>query len=419
MTDASPAETPLTETPLVGDSFEEFNRAMGADGDATPYPGFLAARAQSPVHGGAADFAHLQAASEGDQQILTVYSYEAAHAVLGDGDTFSSAGYEEVMGGVMGRSILMMDEPEHRAYRSLIQQAFTATAMARWKVELVEPLVHAMVDGVAADGEGHADLVRQLTFPFPVQVIADLLGLPAGDLPEFHRLAVELIGVTVDWDRAVASSEKLRQYFCGLVDERRRQPTDDMISVLAHVEHQGQRLTDDEICAFLRLLLPAGAETTYRSSSNLLFGLLAHPDQLQALRDDRSLLPQAIEEGLRWEPPLLIIIRSATRDTEVCGVRVAKDATVIVNMGSANHDETRWRDPERFDIFRDRHPHIGFAHGPHMCLGMHLARMETVVVVNAVLDRLPLTLRLDPDAGEQYISGVTFRAPPALKVIWA
>ena len=411
-------DTPSTETPVAGDSFEEFNRAMGADGDATPYPAFRAARGESPVHGGSAEFAHFEAVADGGLQIFTAYTYEAVHAVLGDGDTFSSAGYEEVMGVVMGRSILMMDEPEHRAYRSLIQQAFTATAMVRWKVDLVEPLVHAMVDGLAADGNGHADLVRQLTFPFPVQVIADLLGLPAADLPEFHRLAVELIGVSVDWDRAVAASEKLRQYFCGLVAERRHQPTEDMISVLAHVEHQGQQLTDDEICAFLRLLLPAGAETTYRSSSNLLFGLLTHPDQLEAVLADRSLLPQAIEEGIRWEPPLLIIIRTATRDTEVCGTPIPRGATVICNMGSANHDETRWPDAEHFDIFRERRPHIGFAHGPHMCLGMHLARMETAVVVNAVLDRLPATLRLDPEAGEQYISGVTFRAPPALKVIW-
>ena len=190
-----------------------------------------------------------------------------------------------------------------------------------------------------------------------------------------------------------------------------------MISVLAQAEQDGQQLTDEEIFAFLRLLLPAGAETTYRSSSNLLFGLLTHPDQLAAVIADRGLLPQAIEEGIRWEPPLLIIVRSATCDTEVCGVQIPAGSSLIMNLGSANHDEGRWPDADAFDIFRERRPHIGFAHGPHLCLGMHLARMETTVALNALMDRLP-GLRLDPAAGDQYISGSLFRAPPRARRVW-
>ena len=287
--------------------------------------------------------------------------------------------------------------------------------MARWETELVGPLVDRMVDEFA-DG-GSADLVRQLLFPFPVRVIAALLGLPEEDLPEFHRLAVELIGVTVNWDRAVESSAKLREYFSGIVAERRLHPADDMISVLVSAEQDGQHLDDEEIYAFLRLLLPAGAETTYRSSSNLLYGLLTHRDQFDALVADRSLMPRAIEEGIRWEPPLLIIIRSATRDIEVDGVMIPAGASVVCNLGSANHDRTRWDEPETFDIFRERHPHIGFAHGSHMCLGMHLARMETQVALSVLFDRLP-GLRLDPDADPPYVSGEIFRAPPRLDVIW-
>jgi len=201
------------------------------------------------------------------------------------------------------------------------------------------------------------------------------------------------------------------------VAERRASDSPDLISVLARAEQDGERLTDDEIFAFLRLMLPAGAETTYRSSSNLLFGLLGDPAQYEAVCNDRSLLPQAIEEGIRWEPPLLIIMRSAAQDTEVCGVPVPKDSSIVCNIGAANHDESRWPDPERFDIFRARKPHIGFASGPHMCLGMHLARMETTVVLNAVMDRLP-NLRLDPDAGEQFIAGMMFRSPPRIAALW-
>jgi cytochrome P450 len=241
--------------------------------------------------------------------------------------------------------------------------------------------------------------------------------LPRSDLLWFHRKAVELISVGFDMERGLRASQELYEYFCGIISERRSAPSDDVISVLAGAELEGKRLTDDEICAFLRLLLPAGAETTYRSSSNLLFGLLSNPDQLDALRNDRALLAQAIEEGLRWEPPLLTIMRTATRDTVVDGVEVNAGATIVVNMGSANHDEKVWENPDAFDIFRPPRQHMAFAWGPHMCLGLHLARMETRVALNRVLDRLP-DLRLDPDADAPYITGMTFRAPNALPVVW-
>jgi len=402
----------------IDDPFEAFNRAMGADGDASPYPDFVEFRRNTPMAGGAEE---LDAALHTDEpdvsgpQFFTAYSFEAVQTVLGDGDTFTSSGYAEVMGEVFGHSILEMDEPEHHHYRSLIQKAFTRKEMQRWETELVEPLVHRMIDQFVDDGAG--DLIVPLMFPFPVNVIAELMGLPAEDLPLFHRLAVELIGVTVDWDKAVAASVRLAEYFGTLVAERRGSDAPDLISVLARASNDGEVLTDDEIFAFLRLMLPAGAETTYRSSANLLFGLLSDRPQYEALVADRSLMAQATEEGLRWEAPLLIIVRSARVETEVCGVTVPKDSAIICNLGSANHDESRWDDPERFDIFRPRKAHIAFAHGPHICLGMHLARMETQVVMNALMDRLP-NLRLDPAAGEQFISGMMFRSPPQMRVLW-
>jgi len=173
--------------------------------------------------------------------------------------------------------------------------------MERWEVKLVSPIVHRLIDGFV--DRGRADLVRELTFPFPIQVIAGMLGLAEADLPRFHRWAVELISIGVDVQRGFAASQSLRDYFAGILAERRRAPHDDLISLLAQAELDGQRLTDEEIFAFLRLILPAGAETTYRSSSNLFFGFLTHSDQLDAVRRDRTLVRRAIEEGLRWEPP--------------------------------------------------------------------------------------------------------------------
>src|SRR5918994_406544 len=309
------------------DPFEEFNRSVGAGVVENPYPLLAQSRAKGPVLKENLEAELLDNAEVGPTgpEVFTAFGYDAVQTVLRDGETFSSAGYADVMGAVMGHTILEMDEPEHHTYRGLVQQAFSRKAMERWEIEAVGPIVDECIDAFVERGQ--AELVRELTLPFPVNVIARLLGLPREDLPQFHRWAIELISVSFDWDRGVRASGQLRDYFAGVLAERRERPT------------------DDEIFAFLRLLLPAGAETTYRSSSNLLFGLLTNPDQLDALRADRALMPQAIEEGLRWEPPLTTIVRTASCDTVVDGVDVPAGAVVIVNMGSANHDEKYWEHP--------------------------------------------------------------------------
>ncbi len=347
--------------------------------------------------------------------VFTAYGFDAVQQVLKDGETFSSAGYADIMGPVFGHSILEMDEPEHHTYRGLVQQAFSRKAMETWERDLVRGVVDEMLDEIIDDKRG--DLVRSLTFPFPVLVIARMLGLPREDLPAFHRQAVEMISAGFEFDRAIAASNALYEYFCAIIADRRQNPSTDVISVLVQAELEGERLDDAQICSFLRLLLPAGAETTYRSSSNLLFGLLSNPEQLDALRADRGLMAQAIEEGLRWEPPLLGIMRTATRDTEVDGMAIPSGSIVAVNIGSANHDERYWDNAEEFDIFRPPRQHLAFAWGPHMCLGLHLARMETRVALTQILDRLP-NLRFDPDADAPFITGAVFRAPNALPVVW-
>ncbi len=407
------------------DPFEDFNRSAGIGVVDDPYPLFALTRAQAPLveenimdnvmeEAGLYD-PEKDAVLMAPPRVFTAYTYDAVQQVLRDGEAFSSAGYADVIGAVMGHTILEMDEPEHHTYRSLVQQAFSRRAMERWETEVVLPIVDECLDPAIERGE--AELVRELTFPFPVNVIARLLGLPREDLPQFHRWAVELISVGFDWDRGLQASASLRDYFAGVLAERRANPADDLMSTLAAAEIDGQRLTDEEIFAFLRLLLPAGAETTYRSSSNLLYGLLTRPDQLDALRRDRSLMPQAIEEGLRWEPPLLTIVRTASRDVVVEGVEITAGAMVVVNLGSANHDEKYWERPDEFDIFRQQRQHLAFAFGPHMCLGMHLARMETRVALNRIFDRLP-NLRLDPGAELPHITGMAFRAPTALPVLF-
>ncbi|MFD6456369.1 cytochrome P450, partial [Nocardia sp. NPDC060220] len=168
------------------------------------------------------------------------------------------------------------------------------------------------------------------------------------------------------------------------------------------------------IYSFLRLLLPAGPETTYRSSGNLLFQLLNHPEQFAAIQQDHSLLPQAIEEGLRFETPLTLVQRYVTEDTELEGVAIPAGAVVDVCLGSANRDETRWERSEEFDIFRPHIPHISFTAGAHTCLGLHLARLETRVAMEALLARLT-NITLLPD-GDPHIFGQPFRSPSSLPV---
>jgi cytochrome P450 len=264
---------------------------------------------------------------------------------------------------------------------------------------------------------GRADLVRELTFPYPTQIIAGLLGLPREDFPQFQRWSISLLSIIVNRERAVAASTALRDYFAPILAARRAEPLDDLISLLGQAEIDGERLTDEEIFSFLRLLLPAGVETTYRSLGNLLFGLLTHPEQLEAVRADRSLIPQAIEEAVRWEAPLLTITRVATRDSVLAGVPIPAGSTVMPLLGAANRDENRYPDPDRFDIFRDQRPSISWGSGVHMCLGMHLARLEMRVALEQLLDRLP-GLRLDPDGKDPHIRGQVFRSPTSLPVLW-
>jgi cytochrome P450 len=379
-----------------------------------PYPMLAGIRADSPILQ-----VHYEPGSGGRSRpgqptsLFVVTSYELAQRVLTDNVLFSSAGYAMTMGQVMGRTILQMDPPEHQRHRALVARAFRARVLDQWSNAIIAATIGELIDAFA--GDGHADLVPQLTFPFPVRVIARILGLPEADWPRFLRLSTELIAVMRNWDRAVAAGQELRGYFGEIIADRRRHPRDDLVSQLIEAEVDGHRLSDDEIYPFLLLLLPAGAETTYRSSSNLLFGLLCHPSQLDAVRADRGLVTQAIEETLRWETPLLTVARTATRDVELGGVTIPEGGFVAVSLGAANRDPGRYADPDAFDTFRADKQHSSFGDGAHKCLGMHLARLEMRVLLNAVLDRLP-GLRLDPAAEDPHIHGLIFRSPPNLPV---
>jgi cytochrome P450 len=394
------------------EDFGKFDDVVSGD-VRDPYSGLALMRREQPVQ-------RLDTSTmphEESKPVFMVYRHEEVAQMLRDNETFSSAIIIDAFGDALGKHVMLgMDEPEHGRHRALVSKAFSQKAMARWEHELIGQVGNQLIDQFA--GRGRADLSREFTFPYPTQIIASLLGLPRKDYPQFQRWSVALLSILFNRERGLAASEALREYFIPILAARRQESRDDLISGLAQAEIDGEMLSDEEIFSFLRLLLPAGVETTYRSLGNLLFALLSDPDQLAAVRSDRSLIPQAVEEAIRWEPPLLTITRVATCDTELGGVSIPAGSAVMPVLGAANRQEERYADPDRFDIFRSARAHIGFGHGVHVCLGMHLARLEMRVALNLLFDRLP-NLRLDPDGDDPHIRGQVFRSPTSLPVLFA
>lgn len=377
-----------------------------------PYPLFARHRREAGVfEGSVMDWSKTPEGLR-PEKLYAAVSFDAVNTVFRDGRLFNSSIYDNTIGLFIGPTILAMEGRPHREHRNLVSAAFKSKSLARWEPEIVRPICDALIDEFAE--RGTADLVRDFTFEFPTRVISTLLGLPEEDLPWFRARAVELISYTIKYKRAFEASAALKDYFLTQIDRRRSQPTEDIIGDLVTAEIDGEKLSDEAIYSFLRLLLPAGLETTYRSSGNLLYLLLSHPDQFAAVRADSELIAAAIEEGLRYETPLTTVQRFSTEDTELGGAPIPAGSVIDVCIGSANRDESRWERPEEFDIFRRRIPHITFAAGEHTCMGLHLARMETRVALECLLTRLDdISLVTDDDP---HIWGQPFRSPRQLPV---
>lgn len=391
---------------------------FGADGDfeydvdfttGQPYPIWQRARSECPViptGGGAAST---------DRPTYTITRFADVDRVLRDGESFSSSINAEHIGQFMGELILAMDGKEHRSYRNLVAHAFRASQLEQWDEALVRPTITRLVDAIAP--LGRADLVRDITSKYPVEVICGIVGVPLEDSAQFHAWSEQINVGPLSPEAGMAASKAMREYLSVIVEDRRENPRGDLISDLVHAEIDGHRLTDEKIYGFLRLLLPAGAETTFRVMGNALTALLTHDDVMRRVLADRSLLPAVIEETLRWESSVTQVSRNARVDTEVGGCPIPAGAGIAVLTASANHDERRYEHAEEFDIDRPAQNHLAFGTGQHQCLGMHLARLELRVGLNVILDGLP-NLRLDPDAPRPEIQGFAFRGPDAVHVLF-
>ena len=343
-----------------------------------------------------------------------VLGYDEVIAALSDPQVFTQEAMADSLARTFGWTISAMDPPEHTLYRRLFQKAFLPQTVAKWSETLVDPVVDELMSPFT--GRIEADLVTEFTQTYPFRIIYKQLGLPPSEGTIFHRLAVAQILIAGDEAHALEASRKLGAYFTSLVAQRQKEPSDDLASVLINAKIDGEALPEKVIISFLRQLINAAGDTTVRGTSVFFTGLLQNPDQLEALRADRSLMLQAIEEALRWEGPITWTARHAARDTELGGVKIPLGSRMYVVIGSANRDETRFPNPDKFDIFRDRkYRNISFAVGPHICLGQHLARLEMTRAANAILDRLP-NLRLDPDKPPPVIRGTNLRMPRHLYV---
>ncbi len=380
---------------------------------ANPFPYYARLREQAPVH-------------PVEKRLWAVSRYEDVSTVLRSPAFSASATRLMMMGGLESRmqadeatlreerrrvqrelglgsplgteegwnedSLISLDPPQHEVVRNIVNRGFTPRRIARLAPRIRE-IADGLVNDILARGE-ELDLTADISTPLPVLVMAELLGVDAADAVDFKRWSdVVISGITGDMAvegpaPLLRTLDELARYFLEVVEQRRREPRDDLISVLIAAEDSAT-LSPVETVNFAILLLSAGNETTMHLIDNAVLALLDHPEQYQKVVADPSLVPRLVEETLRWDGPVQQAFREATRDVEIAGTLIPKGDIAITLFGSANRDERQFPDGERFDIFRDTQGHMGFGFGVHFCLGASLARLEAQIALETLLTRLP------------------------------
>lgn len=383
---------------------------------ADPYPWYARLRHDGPVR-------------QLDDDLWIAVGYDAVTSALHDPVRLSSA---EGMGGLMTgrigpnrlnardtlgidlsslRVLIAADPPDHTRLRRLLSRAFTPRAVALLEPRLRE-ICDAMVDDLL-DAGAHGDLVAQVAYPFPVTVIAELLGIPAERRDDFKRWSDALVGALSGSFEPLSAQQSVLEmfgYLAEVVADRAIHPTDDLIGRLVatsgEANDEDEPLTPIEITVFAILLLVAGNETTTNLVGNGYAALIEHPDAARQLRADRSLIPAAIEEALRYDGPIQALFRGATEDVPVANVTIPTGSILMVAFAAANRDPAHFPEPDRFDLARNAQDHLGLGHGIHYCLGASLARLEARVVAETLLAR---TRSLEPTGPGVRVDGLVLR----------
>ncbi|WP_433548908.1 cytochrome P450 [Streptomyces sp. CA-294286] len=359
-----------------------------------------------------------------------VSRYEDVERVFKDkASEFTTENYDWQLEPVHGRTILQLGGREHAVRRALVAPAFRGKELQETFVPVIERNARELIDGFRHAGA--VDLVEAFASRFPVNVIADMLGLDKGDHAKFHgwytNVVAFLSNLTGDPVTAAAGERtrvEFAEYMLPVIQERRSAPGEDLLSSLCTAEVDGVSMSDEDIKAFCSLLLAAGGETTDKAIASLFANLLAHPEQLAAVQEDRTLIDRAFAETLRHTPPVHMIMRQTAVDVTVTGGTIPAGATVTCLIGAANRDERRYTDPDTFNLFREdltttnafsaAADHLAFALGRHFCVGALLARAEVRIGVDQLLDAMP-DVRL-ADGASPIEQGLFTRGPVSVPV---
>lgn len=386
---------------------------------ANPYPFYVQLRSQDPVYWDEEMGFWVLTRYADIASVYTDDRFSRAHGLRSNFQRLPEAEQRiaEPVYQSFSKTMFYADPPYHTHLRGLMNNAFTPR-----RVEHLRPYIQRTVDELLdqAQADGRMDVIRDLAYPLPVMVIAELLGLPTNDRARFKGWSDDLFAIlgTVRhspqlMERAAQSLTEMTEYMTELSRRRREQPRDDLLSVLLsvvdedeqlecphphHVQTQGRlarerhaaaQLTQDELVANINILLSTGHETTTHLIGNGILALLQHPDQLQKLRAQPAMVASAIEEIMRYENPVQITYRSATEDAEIGGKQMHEGDLVNSILGSANRDPERYTDPDRFDITRNEGRHLNFGLGIHFCIGASLVRLEAEIAFNTILRRFP------------------------------
>jgi cytochrome P450 len=412
--------------------FQSVSDLYDGAGLVDPFPMYVYLREKTPVAEGDI-LARYGAPQQGDatqsgRPIVTVYRHADVAEVLRNQVDWSSALLMEGLGSFLGDIMLTgLGGDAHRKMRGLLQPWFSPASLKKFNDSVIVPLVR---DRFIAPlyAKGRMDLVGNLALPYPIHVVYGMMGFPdnAAMVERFAGQALTILAsLTGDPDKleqaridAFQAAQDLYDDIKPIIAARRADGAagDDLIAFLLRAEFEGLKLDDHQIANVVRMLLPAAAETTTRTLANLMVVLFAHPETLARVRADRTLVPKAMNESMRFDPVAGYLARQATRDVTLSDVTIAAGMAASVSISSAHRDPRVFENPDTFDIDRPAKVNLGFGYGIHLCLGMPVAKLEIEAAVNALLD-LP-NLRLDPDMPPPQVRGITMRGPDAVHIVW-